>query len=341
MALQTDDAIAASQKMSGLFLGHFVAECVYTVAVLGVADLLAPGPGTIEMLASATGCHASSLQRVLRILVSFGVFTEPEPGRFELTEVGATLRSDAPASLRDAAIFVMSPRLWTSLGALLDTLRNGAPAFARMHDATIYEWLARDPEMRSVFHRFMTSQSNGHNAAILDAYDFSDIRTIVDVGGGHGATLGAILRRYPKLKGVLFDLPEVVAAARLDTDLVGRCEVIGGDMLHSVPAGGDAYIIKRVFMDRRDNDVQSILCNCLAEMAEGGKILVIDPMLPSAVEPHPNWLVDIFGLAITGGQCRSEQEFRTLFDLVGLTLARVVPTRSPNFLLEGVRRVIA
>jgi hypothetical protein len=322
--------------MGGLIMGHFAAECVHAVAVLGVADLLANGHTKIEALASATGCHGPSLQRVLRILVRFGVFTEAAPGRFGLTPVGATLRSDTPESLRDAAIFVMSPPLWASVGSLLDTLRSGDPAFVRLHDATIYEWLARDPKLGSVFHGFMTTQSKMHNVAIVDAYDFSDIRTIVDVGGGHGATLGAILRRYPAVKGVLFDLPEVVAAARLDDDLAGRCVVVGGDMLRSVPAGGDVYMIKRVIMDRRDNDAKTILRNCLSELGEGGKILVVDPMLPEGTEPHPNWLTDMFGLAITGGQCRSEQEFRDLFNEVGLKLARVVATRSPNFILEAV-----
>jgi len=342
MALQAVDAIAASQKMGGLILGHLVAECVHAVSVLGIADLLASGPRAVETLASATGCHASLLQRVLRILVRFGVFMEPEPGRFELTPVGATLRSDAPGSMRDAAIFVMSPPLWKSFGSLLDTLRSGDPAFVRIHDATIYEWLALHPELGSVFHGFMTTQSNMHSDAIVDAYDFSGVGTIVDVGGGHGATLCAILRRYPTMKGILFDLPEVVATWRPDApDIAGRCEVIGGDMLRSVPAGGDVYMIKRVIMDRHDKDAHTILRNCLSELGEGGKILVVDPMLPADTEPHPNWLTDMFGLAITGGQCRSEQEFRNLFDAIGLTLARVAATRSPNFILEGVRRMIA
>jgi O-methyltransferase domain len=139
------------------------------------------------------------------------------------------------------------------------------------------------------------------------------------------------------MKGILFDLPEVVASARPEADQAGRWDVVGGDMLLSVPAGGDAYMIKRVMMDRRDDDARTILDNCLSNMNAGGKILVIDPMLPDSTEPHPNWLADIFGLAITGGQCRSEAEFRDLFDAVGLKLRRVVATRSPNFILEGVR----
>jgi hypothetical protein len=336
MPPETEQALTPSQRMGSLLFGHFVAECVHTVAVLGIADLLASGRNTIETLAAATGCHAPSLQRILRILVRFGVFTETPSGGFELTPVGATLESDTPTSLRDAAIFVMSPPLWASFGSLLDTLRSGDPAFVRLHNASIYEWLARDPELGAVFHGFMTTQSNAHNAAIVDAYDFSDIHTIVDIGGGHGATLNAILRRYPTVNGVLFDLPEVVAAARLDNDVAARCKVLGGDMLQSVPAGAEVYMIKRVVMDRRDNDAKTILRNCVSQLGEGGKILVIDPMLPAGNEPHPNWLTDMFGLAITGGQCRSEQEFRDLFDEVGLRLARVVATRSPNFILEAV-----
>ena len=138
--------------------------------------------------------------------------------------------------------------MWAAYGGLLDALRSGEPSFAKLNDTiTLYEYLAEHAELAAVFNRYMTGQSNLHNAAIVDAYNFSGIRTLVDVGGGHGATLTAVLRRYPTMKGILFDLPEVVATARLETsDLAGRCEAVGGNMLHSVPAGGDAYMIKRV-----------------------------------------------------------------------------------------------
>jgi len=325
--------------MGGLLMGHFAAECVHAVAVLGIADLLANGHTTIEALASATGCDEPSLQRVLRTLVRIGLFREDAPGGFQLMPLGETLRSDAPHSLRDAAIFVMSPPMWTSCGALLDTLRSGKPSFVELHNATVYQYLAKHPELAAVFNRYMTAQSNLHNAAVVDAYDFSGIRTLVDVGGGHGATLAAVLRRYPTMKGILFDLPEVVStSARLEiSDLADRCEAAAGDMLHSVPAGGDAYMIKRVMMDKTDGDAETILRNCLSTMNATGKILVIDPMLPAGTEPHPNWLTDIIMMVAQGGLCRTEIDFRKLFDAVGLTLARVVATRSPNFILEGVR----
>jgi hypothetical protein len=329
---------APFQRTDGLLMGHFAAQCVHAVAVLGVADLILKGHNTIEALAAATSCHGPSLRRVLRVLIHLGVFTETAAGRFGLTPVGATLRSDTPDSIRDAAIFMMSAPLWASCGSLLDTLRDGEPAFVKLHNTTVYQYLADHPAAAAVFNRFMATQSNLHNAAIVDAYDFSGIRTLVDVGGGHGATLAAVLHRYPSVKGILFDLPEVIATSRAEmSGLAGRCEIVGGDMLRAVPVGGDAYMIKRVMMDRFDDDAKIILSNCLSGMSSGAKILVIDPMLPAGAEPHPNWLTDMISLSVTGGRCRTEAEFRNLFDEVGLTLARVVTTRSPNFILEAMR----
>jgi O-methyltransferase domain len=326
-----------SEQMEGMLAGHFVAKCLHTAAVLGIADLLVKGPTTIEVLATATGCDELSLHRLLRTLASVGVFTEPTPGCFQLAPLGETLRSDAPDSLRDKAIFEISAPIWLAWGSLLDALRSGAPSFPQLHHATIYEYLAEHAQLGAVFNRFMTAQSNLHNAAIADAYDFSGVRMLVDVGGGHGATLTAVLRRYPTMKGVLFDLPEVVATARFEgPDLAGRCDVVGGNMLQSVPAGGDAYVIKRVMMDKTDADAVIVLRNCLTAMNAAGRILVVDPMLPANAEPHPNWLTDMLMLVMTRGRCRTEAEFRHLFDAAGLTLARIIATRSPNFILESI-----
>jgi O-methyltransferase domain len=173
----------------------------------------------------------------------------------------ATLRSDAPGSLRDAAIFVMSAPMWASFGALLDSVRSSEPSFVGLHGATVYQYLPRHPDLWAVFNTYMTTQSQLHNAAIVDAYDFSGVRTLVDVGRGHGATPAAVLSGYPTMKGILFDLPEVVGQTER-LAIAGqsdRCQVIGGDMLSSVPAGGDAYMIKRVMMDKIDSDAEIIL----------------------------------------------------------------------------------
>jgi hypothetical protein len=325
--------------MEDMLAGHFVAKCLHTAAVLGIADLLVKGPTKIEALAVATGCDELSLHRLLRTLASVGVFAERPSGCFQLTPLGETLRSDTPDSLRDKAIFEISEPIWLAWGSLLDALRSGAPSFPELHHATVYEYLAEHAELGAVFNRFMTAQSNLHNAAVVDAYDFSGVRMLVDVGGGHGATLTAVLRQYPTMKGILFDLPEVVATARLKiSDFAGRCDAVGGNMLQSVPPGGDVYVIKRVMMDKTDADALTVLHNCLAAMNAGGRILVIDPMLPTNAEPHPNWLTDMLMLVVTRGRCRTEAEFRNLFDAAGLNLERIIATRSPNFILESMRR---
>ena len=337
--MKTAAELLASEQMERMLAGHFVAKCLHTVAVLGIADLLAKGPATNEALATATGCDELSLHRLLRTLASVGVFAEPTPGCFQLTALGETLRSDAPESLRDKAIFEVSPPIWFAWGSLLDALRSGSPSFPQLHQATVYEYLAAHAELGTVFNRFMTAQSNLHNTAIVDAYDFSNVRTLVDVGGGHGATLTAVLRRYPTMKGILFDLPEVVATARFEApDLADRCDAVGGNMLQSVPPGGDVYVIKRVMMDKTDADAITVLRNCLAAMNAEGRILVIDPMLPANAEPHPNWLTDMLMLVVTRGRCRTEAEFRKLFDAASLSLARIIGTGSPNFILESICR---
>jgi len=206
-----------------------------------------------------------------------------------------------------------------------------------LHNSNLYTYLAAHDDLGTVFNGFMTAQSKLHNLALVEAYDFSGIRRLVDVGGGHGATLVALLSRNPEMKGVLFDLPEVVAS-RTTLEVTGfadRCEVVAGDMLRSVPSGADAYVIKRVLMDKVDTDAVTVLRNCLDAMNEGGKVLVIDPVLPDETRPHLNWLIDLHMLVITGGQLRTEMQFRDLFDAAGLRLSRVIPTRSPNFILEG------
>jgi hypothetical protein len=324
------------QQMENMLAGHFVAECLHVVAVLGIADLLAKGPTKVEALASVTRCDPISLNRLLRTLASVGVFTESTPAHYQLTPLGETLRSDVPDSLRDKAIFEISAPIWSAWGSLLDALRSGAPSFPQVHSATIYEYLARHAELGATFNRFMTAQSKLHNDAIVDSYDFSGVRTVVDVGGGHGATLAAILKQYPTMRGILFDLPEVVASAKFESaDIGARCDVIGGNMLQSIPTGGDAYVIKRVMMDKTDDDAITVFRNCLTAMNAGGRILVVDPMLPNSTEPHLNWLTDMLMLVVTRGHCRTEMEFRDLFSAAGLTLRQVVSAGSSNFILEG------
>lgn len=324
-----------ADRMEAMLTGHFVAQCLQAVVVLGIADSLAEGPRTIAAITEATGCHQMSLRRLMRTLASVGVFAEPAPGTYELTPLGATLRSDA-GFLRDKAMWIISPQLWSAWGALTDTLRSGKPSFPAVHGLPLFQYLAEHVEPRAMFSRFMTEQSATQNAAVVEAYDFAGIRTLVDVGGGQGATLTAVLRHYPAMKGILFDLPEVATTARFEgADLGGRCQAVGGDMHKAVPAGADAYLIQRVMMDYADDRAITLLRNCVAAMDPAGRILVVDPTVPDVPEPHQNFLTDMQMLILTGGRCRTETEFRGLFGAAGLTVTRIVPTRSPNIVIEG------
>jgi hypothetical protein len=334
----SEPEIRPSDEMEDMLAGHFVAQCLHAAAVLGIPDLLKDRPMTVSKLAVATGTHEPFLHRLLCSLASKGVLSGTSDGQFQLTPLGDTLRSNAPDSLRDKAIFEAAAPLWAAVGGLLDTLRSGQPSFPKLYDESIYQYLAENADLAAVFNSFMTAQSVLHNAAIVEAYDFSGIRTIIDVGGGQGATLAAILKSRPDMQGVLFDLPEVIADVSLKTmGLTGRCAVLGGDMLTAVPVDGDAYVIKRVMMDKTDEDAVAVLRNCLAAMNAGGRVLVIDPMLPDVNETHNNWLADILMMVVTYGKCRTQSQFQELFDAAGFKLTRVIKTSSPNFIVEGVR----
>jgi hypothetical protein len=331
--------IGPSQRMENMLSGHYAAQCLHVIAVLRIPDLLASGHATVESLASAAHCDPPSLRRLLRMLVRLGLFAENTEGQFQLTPLGALLRSDIAGSMHDRALFTMSAPVWSACGAMLDSVRTGEPSFVKIHNATVYAYFRDHSDLGAVFNRYMMASSYEDNTAIVQAYDFSEVRLLVDVGGGMGATLVALLRQYPAMLGILFDLPEVVEAARLEApDIIDRFRAAGGNMLQSIPAGGDVYMIKRVLMDKSDYDAEKILRNCLAVMRGTGKILVIDPMLPASTEPHPNWLTDMRMLVQTGGRCRTESDFRDLFNRAGLTLSRVICTRSPNFILEAVRQ---
>jgi hypothetical protein len=320
-------------QMLELLDAHFLVQALHVAAVLGIADLLSPGPKSVEELASAAGAHARSLHRLLRLLASRGIFREESAGTFALTPRGATLRSDVPDSVRDRALYVASPPVWQAWGDLEYSVRTGESAFEHAHGVSFYDYLTEHPAVGAPFNRFMVKSSEQHNAAIVDAYDFSPMRTVVDVGGGFGSTLTAILRAYPSLRGVLFDLLRVTEQVRLEaTGVAERCEVVGGDMLQAVPLGGDGYILKRVLMDKADDASVQVLKNCVDAMADGGKVLVVDYIVPAGDEPSISKVLDVTMLVyMHGGRIRTEAEFRELFAAAGLCLERVIPTPSPHW----------
>lgn len=328
----------ARSRMLQLLNSFLTVQALHVAAGLGIADLLAGGPATVADLTTATGAHGPSLYRLLRMLTGAGVFREEAVGRFALTTLGETLRSDGPDSVRDWALFVGAPETWEGFGLLYDTVMAGEPGFALAHGMPVYDYMAQNPKLAVPFNRWMTRQSDQHNAALVAAYDFSPFRTVADIGGGQGATLAAILRANPTLRGILMDLPDVVAhPAPLETaGVAGRCEIVGGDMTREVPRGADAYLVKRVLMIWDDRQSVRVLRNCGEALPPGGKVLVVEMVMPRGNDPSPAKVFDLLMMIQHHGRIRTEAEFRDLFADAGLRLTRVIPTASPNSILEGV-----
>jgi hypothetical protein len=324
-------------QMYSMLNAHALVQALYVAATLGIADLLADGPRTVEELASERSTHAESLYRLLRMLAGAGVFAEEEPRRFRLTPLASTLRTGTSDSVRDWALYIAAPPVWAAWGNLLHSVRTGESAFEHTLGVPLFSYLTDHPDLAAAYNNWMAKQSELQNGAVLASYDFSGLRTVVDVGGGQGATLVAILQAHPRVAGVLFDLPQVVARVTLPEVIAPHCAIVAGDLLTSVPAGGDAYLLKRVLMDFGDDLATRALVNCRDAMAEGGKVLVVEPIVPDGNEPGVGKFLDLTMLALPGGRVRTEGEHRALFRAAGLEVTRVIPTPSPLRLIEGVR----
>lgn len=326
-------------QMYGMLNAHILVQALHVAATLRIADLLSDGPKSVQELAQASSSHAPSLCRLLRMLASAGVFAEDESSRFRMTPLATPLRSDTPDSVRDWALFIVAPPIWAAWGTLLHTIRTGESAFEHASGMPLFQYMSDHSELARYYNNWMAKQSELQNAAVLASYDFSVHRRIVDVGGGQGATLVSILQTHPHVRGILFDLPQVVTNARVPETLGGRCEIVRGDMLQSVPAGGDAYVLKRVLLDWDDERARKTLMNCRDAMSQDGKILVIEPVVPGGNEPSMSKFLDLIMLALqqSGGRVRTEKEHEKLFEAAGLELMQIIPTRSPLCVLVARR----
>ena len=327
----------ASQMLS-LLNGCLTTQAIHVAARLGIADELRDGKRRIGDLSVALDAQPDALDRLMRMLASIGVLSAGDGGTYQLTPLGETLRTDHPNSVRDWALYVGASAPWSAWGHLYESVKTGTPGFVLAHGMPTYDFLESHPELAACFNRWMSKQSAQQNSAILDAYDFSKFQVVADIGGGQGSTLAAVLERYPSLRGILFDRSSVVAEpAALDASGVrARCAVVGGDMLEALPPDADLYMIKRVLMICGDAEAVKVLKNCVAHVRSGGKVLVVEMVMPPVGEPGPETTFDILMLlANKGGRIRTESEFRELFAEAGLKLDRAIPTRSPNVLLEG------
>jgi len=309
-------------------------QAIHVAAKFALADLVAGGPKSIEELADATHTHGPSMARFLRALTSLGIFVEDTTGRYRQTALSDTLRSDHPESIRPSAIMLGAHFVWGPSGALEETVRNGQPSFERVYGAPFFEYLAGHSDDAAVFNAAMSS-SPDHLAAIVGAFDFSRFQRIVDVGGGQGLLLARVLSANPRLRGVLHDLPSVVAGASAlrHVAISQRCEIIGGDFFEGVPTGADAYMLKGVIHDWNDEAALKILKNCRRAIRPDGTLLLIEAVVTPSADPRTA-LMDMLMMVLTSGRERTESEFRSLLREAGFSMVQVIRNAGVS-IIEG------
>lgn len=335
-----DSAVAEpTQQMMQILGGLWLARMVSVAAELGLADVIGDGRKTTDELAATTKTHAPSLGRLLRGLAGAGVFREDGPGAWTNTPLSKVLRSNVPGSLRYCAITSMGQEHYAAWGALAECVRTGQTGVKHVFGKEIWDYYREHERQAKNFDQFMVDFSEGVNAALLKAYDFSGIGHLIDVGGGHGGVIATILQKYPTLRGTLFDQPYVVEGAKRNLELHGvadRCDRVGGDFFESVLAGADAYLMKFIIHDWDDEKSLKILKNIRSAIAPSGKLLIVDIVIPEGNGADFGKLMDVNMLVMTGGLERTEAQFRELLAKSGFQLTRIVPTESPLSVVEAV-----
>ncbi|GAA2149965.1 methyltransferase [Actinomadura napierensis] len=310
-----------SLRLLRLLTGTWIAQSVHAVAELDVADRLAAGPRAVADLAAEAGADAGALFRVMRALVPPGVFEEPEPGVFALGELGEFLRSDVPGTQKYSAL-LFGAETFRSWAEVLHSVRTGEPAFPAVYGSSFYEYLDRHEKVAESFNR--TMGAGGMVPPVARSFDFTGHRHVVDVGGGSGALLAAVLSWEPGLTGTLFDLPEAVAEpeAAITGPFSERCSIVTGSFFDEVPEGGDVYLLSRVLHNWNDADAGRILRNVRAAMRPGSRLLVFERLLPDAASEHIGALFDLVMLVVLGGRERTLHEYASLLEGAGLEVVR-------------------
>jgi hypothetical protein len=311
--------------------GYQVSQTIHAAATLGIADLLADASRTNDELAAATGTHPPTLYRLLRALAGVEILHELDGQRFELAPLGQALRSDVPDSIAGWAAFIGRPYYWQAWSGLLHSVRTGENAFRHVHGTDVWSYRSSRPDESAVFDRAMTSLARRSNAAVLAAYDFGRFRTVVDVGGGNGALLAAILAAHPDVQGVLFDQPHVVSGAASLPERAGiadRCRTVGGSFFEAVPEGADAYVLRAVIHDWDDEASIRILKVVRHALPHDGRVLIVERVIAPANQGRDAKFSDLNMLVGPGGRERTREEFAALLESSGLRLERVFEAAS-------------
>lgn len=346
MDTQTTAAQTATEKtdpvahLMQIVLGCFPTQAAYVAAKLGIADLLKDGPRTVAELAEKTSTHERSLYRLLRSLASVGIFTETEARTFDLTPPAEFLLTDHAGSMRDAVIFMGEKWHWSVYSEMLYSVQTGKVAWEKVHGLEVFPYFQQHPDEYEIFNRAMTSLSNNALPAFVEAYDFAGVDTLVDIAGGHGIVLAGFLKANPQLKGVLFDLPQVIegAPALLEEEGVAdRVKLESGDFFEKVTKGADAYLMKFIIHDWDDERAVRILKNIHRDSAPNARLLLLEIVVPPGNEPHFGKIQDLEMMVSPGGVERTEEEYRELLAQAGFELRHVIPTKSPLSIVEAFK----
>ncbi|MFE6721765.1 methyltransferase [Streptomyces albidoflavus] len=330
-------AAQATDELLELALGYVYSAALQAAARLGVADHLTDGPRTADELAAAAGADGAYLYRMLRFLAAKGVFREDDDGRFHLTPLAEPLCTHADRSLREYIMVRGEPAFWQSAGRLHDAVRTGTTAFEGLYGMPFYDYVAAEPEFGRVFNASMAAFSEALSNDIAEVCDFPGARSVVDVGGGRGGLLRAVLRRNTLLTGTLFDLENVVAGHVLDApDLKGRWRAVAGDFFSSVPCGADVYLLKHVLASWPDEQCVKILRTCRAAMPARGRLLAINAMIPAGNAPHPGKTIDMLMMTVLNGKSRTRAQYEALLTEAGFTVRRFLEPSPHASVLEAV-----
>jgi hypothetical protein len=322
-----------------MIMAYRISQLLYVAARLGIADFLKDGPKSSEELAALVGAHPHALYRVLRALASNGIFAETEERHFALTSLAEPLQTGVPGSVRGLAMMQNQKPRCRTWGGLLYSVQTGQSAFEHIYGMSNWEYYARDPDVFEQFNEGMAELTRQAAPAIVAAYDFAGRGRIVDVGAGRGHLMAAILKQDPQLRGIIVELPALIEGARQVLEAPGvaaRCEIVAGDYFTSVPRGGNVYLLKSIIHGMTEENALRVLQNCRRSMADGGRLLVIQVIVPPGNAPARIKMNDILHLVEGGGQERTEAEYRALLDAAGFNLVTIYPTAASFSILEGM-----
>jgi hypothetical protein len=323
-----------------LITGKWISKAIAVVADLAIPDLLAAGPREVSDLAAQRGVGADGLYRLLRAVAAFGILVELPGRRFENSPASTLMRTEVAGSMRALVRWLGEESAWRAWAGLEYSVRTGRPAYDEILGQPLFEYFKAHPETGEIFNAAMVGFTKVTGPAVARAYDFSAFETLVDVGGGHGALMAAVVNQHPRVRGVVFDRPEVVAKAPALLSAEGvadRVRVEAGDFLASVPAGANGYIMKHIIHDWDDEHCVRILSNCRTAMAPGGTVLIVEQVVSDRAEAVFSKLSDLEMLVMTpGGRERTEAEFGALVASAGLRMTRIVPTETMVSIVETV-----